>query len=330
MLRFQNEAIFSRIKSVFFQNFSTISKRNFVPKLLKDPKFTRQGIAKKKKKNLTYDLSKPYIVNPHLYYDEKNDKISKRKELKARKSIRNEYPPITQEFSSDHLINNLNDEYLLNKPSGRILSAIIELEKRDKELINEHSDLVKSALNRVSQKVFFFNLREFGILVSLASRYLPRNNEIWKNCSLNFLRILEKKRYYKEEGILNTKSKENNFIFLYNNICKACKNNKLEENSEKISQIIKEILLKDIENIQNVSHIILFFTTLANNAFSKKEEGKEFIQNLITKLKGKMEEINAKDALSLIHTMKKFSILDYETLKTLGTLSSIKICIKIN
>lgn len=44
-------------------------KREKTPNLLKDPKFTKKGVTYmlKKKKTYAYDLSSPYIKNPHLY-----------------------------------------------------------------------------------------------------------------------------------------------------------------------------------------------------------------------------------------------------------------------
>ena len=52
------------MKNIF--KFSRFSKRNLVPNILKDPKFTRTGLNIKKEKNQVYDLTN--VENPHLYH----------------------------------------------------------------------------------------------------------------------------------------------------------------------------------------------------------------------------------------------------------------------
>jgi len=283
-----------------------------VPKIMKDPKFTRTGISKPKKKSYQYDLSSPHIINRHLYYNAKEDKIQKRHEYKARKSLRNVYPPITKVTPNEHLINNLNDDFLLDRPSGRIMSVVLELEARDLKIVDEYRDLIKRALKKISEKVFYFNLREFGILVTVAARYIPNNKEVWKKFALNFLRILEKKKYYKE-NVIETKSKEKNFVFIFNNIYKASVKHNID-----ITQIrtdVSQLLLDKLDNLSNFSHVILLVTTLSKHS---KDEGKDFLMKLIPKLKEKMGQINEKDAIGLIQAMQKCQVVDNEILTQLG------------
>ena len=61
-------------------SFGWYSSRNTVPKIMKDPKFTKTGIVYRKRKAQQYDLSQPHIVNPHLYVDKKEDSKALRKE----------------------------------------------------------------------------------------------------------------------------------------------------------------------------------------------------------------------------------------------------------
>lgn len=49
------------------------SGRDTVPRILKDPKFGRQGVIRRKRKPLDYDLTQPHIKNPELYFDSKSD-----------------------------------------------------------------------------------------------------------------------------------------------------------------------------------------------------------------------------------------------------------------
>lgn len=316
MLRFHSK-IFVPASFTFLSlgNFSRISKKNLVPKLLKDGKFTRTGISKTKNKSYQYDLSQPHIINPHLYYDEKNDKIKKRHEYKARKAITNEYPPVSKDTETEHLINNLNDDYLLKKPSGRIMSVILELEKRDTNIIEEYIDPIKTALEKLSRKVFYFNLREFGILVTLSARYIPDNENTWKQYTLNFLRILEKKKYYQENPI-ESKNREKNLIFIFNNIYKSS----LRHNFD-IKQIVtdmKDLMMDKIDSLSSLSHTILFLTTLTKNSDNPKQDGKNYLIKLIPKINEQIKNINEKDSIGLIQTMHKCEVSDLTLLKNLG------------
>ena len=313
MLRFHSKFLPSPFTFSLVSTFSRISKKNLVPRILKDPKFTRTGISAKKKKSLQYDLSKPHIVNSHLYYNEKDDKLQKRREYKERKSLRNEYPPITKETPSEHLLNNLNDDFLLARGSGRILNVVLELETRDQSLIVQYRDLIQRALVKISEKAFYFNLREFGMLVTLATRYIPDNKEIWRNFSWNFQRILEKKKYYKE-NVLETKSKEKNFIFIFNNIYKASLRHGLD--FVKIRSNMVELFLSKLDDLSNFSHVVLLVTTLTKYS---KQEGKDFLLKLLPNVKAKMGQINEKDALGLIQAMVKCEVIDIEILTKLGT-----------
>lgn len=315
MLRFHQKPLISLYTSSLFASFSVISKRNFVPKILKDPKFTRTGIAKKKKKSYQYDLSKSYIINPHLYYDEKRDKALQRHEYRARRALQNEYPPITADFSTEHLLNNLNDEFLLQRASGRILSVILEIEKRDKNLIVEHWELIQKALKKLSQKAFFFNIREFGILVTLANKYLRQDQEVWKKFLLNFQRILEKHKYYQQD-ILSSKNREKNLVFIFNHISKACKSLNIQGVDE-ISKSLKEGLSEKLDKIEKLSHKIMFLTTLITSS-SETAEFQPIFSEFLKKNLQNLSEINEKDALALLQSMQKLKTNDLETVRKLG------------
>ena len=320
MLRFHPKLLASSSLTFFnLSSFSRISKKNLVPKLFKDPKFTRTGYNKKKNKSLQYDLSKTYIINPHLYYDEKNDKIMKRKEYKLRKNFRNEYPLITKETKTEHLLNNLNDDYLLSRGSGRILNVILELEERDPVIIEENKELIKRALRKISEKLVFFNLREYGILVTLSSRYDGDNKQLWNQFTLNFMRLLEKKKYY-NESLIDTKIKEKNFVFIFNNIYRASVRHNIE-----ITQVMnnmKELLLDKFDTLSSISHTILFMTTLVKNK-KAKQEGKDFLMKLLPKLNEKINIINEKDSLALIQSMVALDLLDFPLINQLGKLEKI-------
>lgn len=315
MLRFHQKPLISLYNSSFLASFSVISKRNFVPKLLKDPKFTRTGIAKKKKKSYQYDLTKSYIINPHLYYDEKNDKIQQRHEYRARRALHNEYPPITADFSTEHLLNNLNDEFLYQRASSRILSVIVEIEKRDKGLVVEHYQLIQKALKKLSQKAFFFNIREFGILVTLANKYLRQDQEVWTKFLLNFQRILEKHKYYQQD-IFSTKNREKNLVFIFNHIAKACKTLKIQ-GVDDISNSLREGFKEKLDKIDNLSHKIVFLTTLITSS-PQTGEFLAIFQEFLKKHAQNLSEINEKDALALLQSMQKLKVHDPETMKKLG------------
>ncbi len=72
MLRsiFSRATVDSPLYKVVRFGFTARSQRDRMPNLLKDPRFTRQGMSKKKSKSYQYDLTQPHITNPERYYNE--------------------------------------------------------------------------------------------------------------------------------------------------------------------------------------------------------------------------------------------------------------------
>ena len=74
------------------RQFGKQSRRQYTPRIIRSGRFTRHGMMKKAPANPPqYDLDRPDIEKPHLYYDKKVDsKIEKKKYLERRKIRRDE------------------------------------------------------------------------------------------------------------------------------------------------------------------------------------------------------------------------------------------------
>jgi len=294
------------LRSPLSYAFASYNKRNTVPKIMKDPKFTREGIFKPKKKSLQYDLNQPHILYPERYYNEAVDKKLERKAIRERRALRNGYEPIPSEgarpFAS--IIKDLASEKILLEGSSRLILNINELETHYQSKIDEDvHDLVVRGLKALNKNIHLKNLREVSIIAALNRKYNLWDKEIWNNLKLNLM------KYFKREEnetiqILSHDLNEDNFIHTLNNVLFASRKAGIE-----VQDLIKAVevnFLPKVENFKNPHNLILFTTALTRIPKLKNAPIWGRIDQLVAP---HVKELNVLDAINLIHAYSKAQIV---------------------
>jgi len=285
--------------------FAPYNKRNFVPKIMKDPKFTREGMFKPRKRNYQYDLTQPHIQYPERYYDEAVDKKLERKAIKERRKERNGHEEIPSGTARPlgSIIRDLTAEKFLLEGSSRLILNINELETYYQNQIDQDiHDLIVRGIRALNKSIHLKKLREVGIITTLTRKYGLLDKEIWNNLKLNLMKYL-KREENETIQLLNHDVNEDNFIHTLNNILYASRKNGI--NIEDLIASIEEHFLPKIENFKKSHNLVLFTTALAKIPKLKNAPIWGKIEKIITP---QIKDLNVLDAINLIHAYSKAQI----------------------
>lgn len=228
---------------------------------------------------------------------------------KARKKERLQSSLAVTELTFDQLFSELKDEKLIDNGSPRLFNVILEMEKREEFKNEDLRDIIRFSLKKASLKSNFLNLREFGILVTLSSRYLKKEGQIWTTYLLTFERLLEKISYY-GVNVLDSKNRLENILFIFNNI--YAKSSSFSLPIQSLSNRISLLIGVQLEKISNVSLLVLVTTTL-----SRINNSSDLFAKYQKKITDNVSKLTLSDSVSLIQAMRKFSSVDLKLVSTL-------------
>lgn len=295
------------------RHFTTQSQRNRVPKMISDPKFTRKGIVKKKSKPYKYDLDQPHIKNPDLYYNSEIDgRLERLEKLERKRENRNLPSPSLSVRNLQEILDETMRRDILDKPSKRILTNLIELETRFSENESQYKDIATYATKRICGKPMIFSIRELGIAISFANKYIPYDKAIWEKLRDTLYGKLEALNY-KEDSIIGSIQEENlvNSVALIVTRCSKlhCKVDFL------VNSIMKNVQNWNVEEVSNASFTQLASAILKEKVISQDEEKVKIMLDFIGK---KIPSLNYKDACELLGSMSKGKIHNEEYIKALS------------
>jgi len=287
------------------RGFAPYNKRNKVPKIMKDPKFTRQGIFKPRKRNYQYDLTQPHVIHPERYYNEAEDKKLERKEYRERRKEREGFDEIDlhKARSLEAIIGDMTADRFLIEGSSRLIMNIKEIESHyARQLDEDLTDVVANAVRALNSHIHLKNIREVGIIIQLTRKYGIWDQTIWNNAKLVLL-----KYFRREENetiqLLNHEVNEDNFIFMLNNILYASKRTGID-----VKDLIEEVedrFLPRVESIRNTQNLVLFINSLVSIPSFKQTTIWEKLNKLLAP---KIKEMNILDVTTLLHVYSKVRV----------------------
>lgn len=295
------------IHSVSLYAFGARNKRNFVPKIMKDPKFTREGMFNQRKKdNYQYDLTQPHIQFPERYYDEKVDSKLERKAYLERRKERKGFEDITPEVARplDSILRDLLNEEVLLRGSSRILKNIDEIETHHLLKIDEDvREIIIRSLEAINKRIHLKNLREVGIIAAFNRKYGIVDKEIWKNVKFALM-----KYFVREENdtiqLVDHERNEKNFVHTLNNVLQVGKKIDLDV-SDLLSSVERNYAQK-INSFGDIKNLIVFTTALSHIPAFKRTTLWETVDKAVAP---KVNELSGLDAVTLINSFAKAQII---------------------
>jgi len=294
----------SPLTQVIRFSFSAKSKRDRVPNILKHPKFTREGISKKKKKSYQYDLTQPHIQFPERYYNEAVDKKAERKAYLERKKLRRTYEDIPTDGARplENILKDLTNNDFLHQGSSRLINNIHELEKNYSAQLDDPNikDIIVRAIQALTSRVYQKNFRELGIITTLNKKYGITDKNAWKDILSNVIRFI-KREENDSFKVFGSETNEDNFVHTVCSIIQVSRYNGLD--TTLLLQNIEQNYLAQINQFRSLKNLVLFTTALSNSPAMKNRTA--FWSAIEKEVLGKLNEINAADAVALIYTFSK-------------------------
>jgi len=291
--------------STLSRGFAPYNKRNKVPKIMKDPKFTRTGIFKPRKRNYQYDLTQPHVLYPERYYNEAEDKKVERKAYRERRKEREGFDVIDLEKARplEAIISDMTSDRFLVEGSSRLIMNIKEIESHYGSQIDQDlTDLISNAVRALNSHIHLKSIREVGIITQLTRKYEIWDENIWNNTKLVLM-----KYFRREENetiqLLDNQVHEENFIFILNNILFASRKTGIS-----VQDLVSEVedrYLPRVESIKNVHNLILFINSLASVPGLKQTTLWDKLNKLLAP---KLKEMNIHDVTTLLHVFSKVKI----------------------
>jgi hypothetical protein len=285
-------------------NFTARSQRDRMPRILKHPKFTRDGISKKKIVSHQYDLTQPHIQYPERYYNEPVEQKAARKLYKDRKRQNRGLELIPAEGSRplENIINDLTSDALLYEGSSRIFNNITEIEKNYPAQAADPNvkDLIVKGIKAVTGKAFEKNFREVGILAALNKRYGINDKNTWDIIMTNLLRFIRREEN-KTFEVFGSENNENNFVHILNSVIHSSRDSGL--NLSILLESVESNYKNKIKDFKNPKNFILFTSALANCPSMKNKA--EFWSSIEKELQAKIDKFNSIDALTVLYAFSK-------------------------
>lgn len=164
--------------------FSKFSKRQTTPKILRDHRFTRKGmVMHKQPKSYEHDLTNLSLSQAHqehLFYNKEEDLAALRQKV-AEKEINLRNKHVFEDHSvADTILLEIQDCFLIANHPEKVLNNLVELDKKFVNKGGETKELIQTALHRLIQdQILSFNLKNFGVLTTLARKYLANDAKLW-------------------------------------------------------------------------------------------------------------------------------------------------------
>ena len=303
------------LSALISKSFTTMSKRNTVPKLFKDPKFTRKGIVKPKKKDRQYDLTQPHVKNPELYYDEKIDLPLERKRSREARKANRGLPSINSKERREFnvIAQELTDLRLLRDGDSRLMINIHELQKWHADKLNSERNLVDHALKQLNTKLYLKNFRDFGVLVNLNSRYNAMDEKFWSEAALNLHRFLNTWYQY-DTNALERESYQRNLITTWNAVSNAAARLKID--ISELTKALYDLFAEKVGSFSTISGAVVFYTNLAKNL---NKFPNDILDKIVARAENEKTQLNTADLVSLIHALSKSNERADELLNKLTT-----------
>lgn len=158
-------------------SFSLHSKRSIIPRILRDPRFSREGFHMKgtsdpKSKNFVerkrakirraVDLSG--VENAHLYYDHQKAMEADRQRLSRKREERQRL--LSEGMPLEDVLGNLRNEEYLRAGSYHLLFNLKMLKIHHRDQVQHNLHVVHRAVTRLNCYVHFLNLFSFKTLTS--------------------------------------------------------------------------------------------------------------------------------------------------------------------
>lgn len=300
-----------------YMGFTSRTKRNIVPKILKKPIFTRKGmVLRPKKKEYQHDFSSPYIQNRDWYYDKKVDEDLEKKASLAFRKAKARFPEATSNSSRpyDELITELQDEKLLNSLNTRLMVNLLNLKNFHQDKHAEASNIIANVLKKLVRNSQKFNVKEFSILTLLTKTFQPENKELWRILCNVFSGYVTGKHLHKEELLANADEPlQELLVHTLNTLLAEAKFLGLD--TVKLSQEMETEVRSHLGKISSISRKILLVTSLGKDL--------ENPTPLFTLLKKDLQpnvvkSINLNDAISLVSFIAKRGLIEKEIVDLSG------------
>ena len=287
--------------NIIARGFTKMSARDKVPNLIKDPRFTRTGMSKRKTRDRTYDLTQPHIKNPELYYDQKVDRPLERKKQRELHKLKRGLPEVDigQPRELKNILADLTNPELLTKGSSRLMVNIHELQKWHQDKIESNLDAIHGALRVLNHRLPLLSFREFGIVTTLNDRYNPNDKQIWTDISLNLQRAIQGWVEY-ERDVIAVNSLKKNLIHVSNSVYNAAK--RLDINIESLSALLRQTFQDKIDSIKDTKELILFYTTLSK---MPGEVSPTLLSKVAERALKNKQNVEMVDIVWLIHALSK-------------------------
>jgi hypothetical protein len=284
--------------------FSAKSKRDRVPNIMKHPKFTRDGISKKKPKSYQYDLTQPHITNPERYYDAKEDRKAYRKERNVVKAMKRGLETVGGETGRplENILKDLTNDELLHDGSSRLIINIHEIEKNHGDKLEDEAvrsvivNAIKSLTGRVHQK----NFREVGIIANFNKKYAVTDKNTWENIVSSLIRFMRKEQNATFE-VFGKERTEENFIHTLNSIVQVARYNGVE-----LSNLFNEVernYLTKMNSFRSIKNFVLFVSSISNDRNMRSKT--EFWTAIEKELSSKLDKLNVQDIVSIVYSFSK-------------------------
>ncbi|KAL4469904.1 hypothetical protein ABPG72_006544 [Tetrahymena utriculariae] len=289
--------------------FSKFSKRQTTPKILRDHRFTRKGmVLGKQSKNYDYDLTNlaaSQAHQAHLFFNKEEDfALLKKQADEKEKNMKNMH--VFEDHSvPETILLEVQDKFLVQKHPQKVLNNLVELDKQFAKKGGEINQLIQSALNKlIKEQILSFSLKNFGVLTTLAKKYLPNDAKLWENLANNYCRLMQKSEYNDLKTLDSARSQKyiENSVLTLTTVLKFSNRFHLENCVENISQVATSYLSSNFDVVQDVNTRFLLISNILPLIPSYKQV------ELIGLVKQKMDlipKLQANTITALTHSIYK-------------------------
>ncbi|EGR30321.1 hypothetical protein IMG5_134950 [Ichthyophthirius multifiliis] len=173
---------------------------------------------------------------------------------------------------------------------------------------NETIDLMELSLRKlINEQILEFNQASYGMLVSLATKYIQSDELIWKKLLNNACRLFTKAEY-SQEGIINDKKNEkqqSNLVFLFNNVLKYAEKFQNHQGIKQLGDIAASHLVQKYDLIKNTNQKFLF---MSNNLKIVPFKQQMWTLKYIKENQKNIQELSVETLTNLISGLQKMRV----------------------
>ncbi len=162
------------------RHFSSYNKRTHVPKILKDPKFSRQGIlGRKKHLAVEHDVSGPYVKKAHLFFSQAKRDAMEEEYLSAKEAIRDRKLEALGLREEERLEIVLSDPVLLQRADSKVVNLVVRLAGSG-PAGESRTQVIRKVLRHLGKQMYQLSLEEVAQVSRLQKEFNGEDQETWQ------------------------------------------------------------------------------------------------------------------------------------------------------